>query len=130
VLVGRHFRAGNAMIQPDSKFYVVGGVVRTPSVSIVLEDERSNAVDLGVDALHAVSAGVGVTAERADTGAITYSGGVSLAIGVELYAVSYDSEEERFRMKPADRASPLKARLTPLPAEFIAEDDEALLIVT
>jgi hypothetical protein len=125
---GSAFKTDHPLVSANSEFYVVGGVVRTPSISVALEDRQSHTVDLGAEVLHAVSADANVTVEREDTGEVTYRGRKPLAIGVELYSLHYDVDRKKFEMAPSDRALALRGRpLPPPPPALFAEDDEALL---
>jgi hypothetical protein len=128
-LDGRRFKTANPLVLRDSEFYVVGGVIRTPSVSIALEDEQAQTVELGADVLHAVSAHSAITVELEETGEITYAGQVPLAMGVELYSLRYDEDRGRFDMKAAERPFDLRGRPIPPPErEILAADDEEALI--
>jgi hypothetical protein len=127
VFYGRRIDTGHPLITAKSEFYVVGGVVRTRSISITLQDNRSQSIGIGADVLHLLSTHADVTAERENTGEITYSGRKPLAIGVELYALRYDAANSRFEMSPAERALALRGRPLPPAPAFPAEDDEALL---
>jgi hypothetical protein len=127
VFAGRRFKEGHPLVGADSRFYVVGGVVRSPSISIALTDRRSHGIDVRAEVAHAVSADANVEVKQDDTGKITYQGDKQLAIGVELYELRYDATAARFEMRPAGGPLPLRGRpVSPVPA-FPAEDDEALL---
>jgi hypothetical protein len=39
-------RTDHPFVEPESEFFVTAGVVRTPSVSMTLEDDRSQSVEL------------------------------------------------------------------------------------
>jgi hypothetical protein len=120
-------RTDHPFVEPESEFFVTAGVVRTPSVSMTLEDDRSQSVELGADAVHALSADAGIAAVRSTSGEITFAGTKPLAIGVELYELRYEAQTGRLSMEAVDRPQRVGAR-PPKPAPaFVAADEEALL---
>jgi hypothetical protein len=127
---GTRLRTDHPLVSADSELYVVGGVVRTPSISIALEDQGSTSVGAGVDALYAVGAKADVKVEREEPGEITYRGRKPLAIGVELYSLRYEPGGGTFELAPADRPVAVRGRRSRPEPAFVAEDDEALLELT
>jgi hypothetical protein len=128
-LAGRHFRSGHPWVSPENEYYIVAAVVRTPSLSLAAQDERSNTVDLDVDALRAVSAEAGIDLHRQREGEITYAGATPLAIGVELYQIRHDAESDRLEMLPVETAIALSRGrpAPPPPASFLGEDDDIFI---
>ena len=53
---------------------VVGGVVRTQSISIVAEDVRENGIDVDTGAMQPADVNANVDARRTKTGEVTYHG--------------------------------------------------------
>jgi hypothetical protein len=127
-LEGRRFRPGQPLVQPGNEYFVTAAVVRSPSISVVTEDDASRRVDVGARLLAAVDATANVTAEQASEGEITYRGRAPLAIGVELYRLRYDDDEQKLSMFPQDPRDPVHAGKPPPPVPaFVAPDDDALL---
>jgi hypothetical protein len=124
----RRFIRRHAFVAPENRYYIVGAVVRTPSISILVEDQTSNAVDLGAEAMAVLDAEASVSAERLETGEIRYAGGKRLAIGVELYELRFDEGEQRLEMlTPEDVVDLRRGRpVAPSPV-FLGEDDDAML---
>jgi hypothetical protein len=125
---GRRFKEASPLVLKGNEYYVVGGVVRTPSISVAVEDEASNGVEVGADVFTAVSATAGVSATRESTGEVTYKGEKRLAIGVELYRLRYDDDEGKLTMRSIADPLRLRGRLSPPPGPvFVGDDDEALI---
>jgi hypothetical protein len=122
-------KTDHPFVQPESEYFVTAAVVRTPSISVMLDDDRSQSVDLGADAVHAISVEAGISGEHSSSGEITFAGTTPLAIGVQLYSMRFDAQTGKLSMAAVDRAQRVGAR-PPKPAPaFVAEDDEALLSI-
>jgi len=71
-----------------------------------------------------------VSAERLATGETAYVGRRRLAIGVELYELRYDEEEQRLEMLPAESLIELRrGRPVTVSPVFLGEDEDAMLEV-
>jgi hypothetical protein len=122
--------ASNALVNEGNRYYLVAGVVRTPSVTLVAEDGSKRRVDLGAGVLQAVDAEVGVSTERAESGEITYTGTKRLAIGVELYELAWDEDAGRLSLGNPDGALAVRGRAGaagPAPAFIGGPEGEALV---
>jgi hypothetical protein len=107
---------------------VAAGVVRVRSISTIAEDSKARSVDVGVEALDAVTATASVSAARSNTGEVTYSGAKPLAIGVELYDLRFDEQAGKLVMGSEETAVTLRrGRPAPLSPAFPTDEDEALL---
>jgi hypothetical protein len=128
-LAGRRFRPGHPWVSPENEYYIVAAVVRTPSLSLAAQDDRTNTVDLDADVLKAVSAEGGIDLRRQREGEITYAGATALAIGVELYQIRHDAESDRLEMLPVETAIALSRgrEPPPPPASFLGEDDDIFI---
>lgn len=93
------FDRTHPFVADDNNYFLVAGVVRTPSISIVAEDARENAVNIDVGALKLAAANAGVDLKHTATGEVTYAGQEKLAIGVELYELVHDKEQDRLLLK-------------------------------
>lgn len=112
--------ASNALVNEGNRYYLVAGVVRTPSVSLVAEGEDGRRVELGAGVLHAIDVETGVTTKRTEEGEITYAGAKRLAIGVELYELAWDEGAGRLSLGNPDGALAIRGRPAPAPeAAFI-----------
>jgi hypothetical protein len=89
----------SAMYGEGYRYFLVTSVVRSPSINIIAEDEQMRGVDVDVKAIQLADVSAGVSVEKAGRGEITFKGKQSLAFGVELYELLYDTTENRFRFK-------------------------------
>jgi hypothetical protein len=118
------------LVNAGNRYYLVAAVVRTASLAVVAEDDRSSRVDIGADVLTAVSADAGVTARRTTSGEVTYSGDRPLAIGVEVYDLSYDERARKLRLGNPGRALTLRGPgARPRPVLIGGLDGDALVAV-
>jgi hypothetical protein len=127
-LIDHSWNARHPWIGDGNQYYVSAAVVRCPSLSITAEDDRSQGVDVGLDALNAVGVNAAISVQRHDRSSVTYQGRKRLAIGVELYDLRYDSERAKFEMGTEDVAVDLRrGREVELVPAFAGDDDEALV---
>jgi hypothetical protein len=126
-LAGRRFRAGHPWVSPENEYYIVAAVVRTPSLSLAAQDDRSNIVDLDADVLKAVSAEGGIDLHHRREGEITYAGATALAIGVELYQIRHDAESDQLEMLPVGPIDLSRGREPPPPPSYLGEDDDIFI---
>jgi hypothetical protein len=99
MLIDKKLRKEHPLYDEDNRYFVVTGVARTPSVSIVTENKDGQAVNLDLEALKIGELSPSVSAEKTAEGEITFSGEKSLAFGVELLELGYDSEKSRITLK-------------------------------
>jgi hypothetical protein len=114
-------------------YFVVGGVVRTQSISIVAEDMRENSIDVDIGAMQLADAKARVDATRTNIGEITYTGPDKLAIGVELYELVDDREQQKLTLKlPKKVPRTLRGQSAPAvaPAFVGAPDGDIFITVT
>lgn len=98
-----HLDTTNPFIREDQRYFVVGGVVRAQSISIVAEDIRDRGVDVDIGAMHLADVTAKVNAKRTGVGEVTYAGPERLAIGVELYEIVADREQQKVALKAATK---------------------------
>ncbi len=123
-----HRLKNHPWVRPGNQYYVAAAFVRSRSIVVHAKDSSSRSVDVGAGLVGTVDADAGVTAERAGDGAMDYHGKKSLAIGVELYDLEYDTDDGTFLMGAQRRPVGLMhAKDNELAPAFPAEDDEALL---
>jgi hypothetical protein len=129
-LGGSRLDPSNALVNAGNRYYLVAGVVRTPSVTLVAEDETARRVELGAGVLKAVDAEAGVSAKRAESGEVTYAGRKRLAIGVELYELAWDEDAGRLSLGNPDGALAIRGQPTasgPAAAFIGGPEGEALV---
>jgi hypothetical protein len=105
--VGNSLIEDHPLVGDGNQFFLTMGVARSPSISVVAEDERGVAVDLDVGALKVGDGKVGVSVKRTGDGEVSFMGKKRLAFGVELYELSV-LEDRRIRLSLPD--SPIRMR--------------------
>ena len=99
-LIPCRLNAAHPFVQDGNKYYAVVGVLRSRSITVSSDDERSNNVELGVDALKGAIGGKGkIGVKREAGGEITYKGSVPLAFGVELVEMHYEDDQNKFLLE-------------------------------
>lgn len=113
-----------------NKYFLVTGVVRTRSITIIAADERASAVELDAGALHVANVDAGLAVEKAAKGELTYTGKTKLAIGVELYELRYDEQLHRLTMRMPENARVFrssKRSAPPAPALIGGSDGDVFI---
>jgi hypothetical protein len=102
----------SAMYGEGYRYFLVTAVVRSPSINIIAEDEQMRGVDVDVKAIQVAGVSAGVSVEKAGKGELTFKGKQSLAFGVELYDLLYDTQENRFRFNTVTETVKLRDKGT------------------
>jgi len=97
-LVDNVLAVNHPLVDMTNRYYVVTGVARSPSLTVALEDEQGNTLDLGADVTGMGSADVGVTITRGAAGEVTFAGETALAFGLELFELYLCEERVRLRL--------------------------------
>lgn len=92
--------AASAMSFDKFRMYLVTGVARSSSISVVALNDQNTAVDLGVDVLQLASLGVGASISKSTEGEYTFSGGAKLAFGFQGIELIYDSRKNLLHLGP------------------------------
>ena len=96
--IGDHtIKKESAMYGEGYRYFLVTAVVRSPSISIGAEDEKSRAIDMETQAGHLANISTDVSVERSGYGELTFKGKQNLVLGVELYELLYNTKDNRFR---------------------------------
>ena len=66
-------------------YFVVTGVAKSPSISIALDGDQKQVMDVNAEVKQLVNASGGISIETSGSGQITFKGDKSLAFGVELF---------------------------------------------
>ena len=83
------------------RYYVVTGVVRSTSISIIAQENDNKEANIQIDPIQQlVSVSTEFTIKKSGDKEITFEGGKKLAFAIELYELIYDKVSKRFRMKP------------------------------
>ncbi|HZL88189.1 MAG TPA: hypothetical protein VFB96_07405 [Pirellulaceae bacterium] len=106
-------------VVPGNTYFLVAGVVRTRSISVIASDEQENAIEWDAGALQVADVAGSLAVEKTAQGELTYTGKSKLAIGVELYELRYDEQRHRFSLTTPEnpprivRGSKRRAPLAP-----------------
>ena len=95
-LAGHHLVSSHSWVSDGNQYFVVAGVLRSGSVSIQGRDKQDSAADLGVGVATVADVDAKVQVKQESKSDVTYSGSDPLAIAVELYELSWDSERQAF----------------------------------
>ena len=89
----------NAIWDEDNRYYIVTGIARSASLSVLGELENKKAFDIEIgNAVAGLNSNVKV--EKAADSAVTYKGNTKLAFGVELYELEYSSKTKKIKLAP------------------------------
>jgi hypothetical protein len=133
-LIGKELMEDHPLYEEDYRYFLVTGVARTPSISIVAESKDGQAVNLDLEALKIGEVSPSVSVAKTGEGEIMFSGERSLAFGVELLELSYDAEENRIELKMQSDEIKLRRNGQPTkpmvgPAFIGGEQDDAFIAV-
>lgn len=118
------------LVNRGNRYYLVAAVVRTASLAVVAEDEQARRVDLSAGVLTALDAETDVGIRRSDSGEVTYEGARQLAIGVEVYDLSYDEDSGKLRLtNPSGPLALRGASAAHTPTLIGGADGDALISV-
>jgi hypothetical protein len=81
----------------ERRYYLVTGVVRSPSISLTAEDENARIVGGNVNVLETIGGSANLSIKESNNGDVTFMGKKSLAFGVELYELIYDRDKGQLR---------------------------------
>ena len=97
--LSRHkLKEENALYREGSQYYLVTAVARSSAISINAEGDNSQAVDLEAELFKVGGVDLGVSVSNSGKGKLTFEGKKSLAFGVELYELMYDSKRGALRL--------------------------------
>ena len=101
---GYKFNTKNALYEEGRRYFVVTGVAKSPSISIALDGDQKQVMDVNAEVKQLVNASGGISIETSGSGQITFKGDKSLAFGVELFELSYDIDKQKFSMSTINEA--------------------------
>jgi hypothetical protein len=121
------------------RYYLVTGLVRSPSISIVAEDQNAKIVDANVNTLEMAEGSVALSIKEAGNGEVVFTGKRSLAFGVELYELIYDKDRDQLKFgtvtkpvvirKPRETDTTAETR-TDIEPTFIGDPKEGDAFIT
>jgi hypothetical protein len=110
MLPGHKFATKSASYIPGRRYYLVTGVVRSPTICITAERSGSSNTNVSAEVAKLASGSADVTLENVAENEIVFRGKKSLAIGVELYELVYDENLQELKFKPVERSLLLKRK--------------------
>ena len=115
-LTGHAFDKGNAVHGQGYRYYLVTAVVRSRSIGVTAERERTMSAELNVQALKVADVDGGVTIRKSSQGEVTFAGDKALAFGVELYELVEGEHGEGMRLRAPESTVRVRGRRkAPLP---------------
>lgn len=129
-LAGHSFDRRNAIHDDKYRYYLVTAVVRSRSIGVTAERERTSSAELDLEALAVAEVGGGVTIRQSSQGEVTFAGDRALAFGVELYELVEGTHGEGMRLRAPESAVRVRGRRKaslPEPAFIGGEDGDAFL---
>lgn len=130
-LTGHVVKRDNAFHDDRNRYYLVTAVVRSPSIAVTAQSEKSTAASLNVEAFKLLDVGGSVSVKKSSEGEVTFTGPRPLAFGVELYEL-VTSPEGALRLRAPDSAVKVRGRLrapVPEPAFIGGDDGDAFLTI-
>lgn len=107
-LIDHTLMSQHALIAEGRKYYIVTGVARSSSISVISEGDTKQILDLDAQVMKLANISGDISIQKNQTGRVTFKGDKNLAFGVELYELKYiyDGGEGRgkFRMDIQDKA--------------------------
>lgn len=98
-LVGSKLAKNAPFIGEQYRYYLVSGVARSRSISIVAHRGSSGGASVEIDVEPVAKADVGLSIERSSDGELTFQGARPLAFGVELYELVWLKDLDQFKLK-------------------------------
>lgn len=109
-LVNYRIMEKHALYGKGYYYYLVTAVVRSPSISIIAEDDNAKFMNIDLEGMKLLESSAGVLAVKSNDGEVTFIGKKSLAFGVELYELIYDAKSETLKIRMPQDAIPMKGQ--------------------
>jgi hypothetical protein len=134
-LKGYKIKEGNAAIIPGRKYYAIVAIVRSPSISIIAEDQNQKKVNIEAEASLLAGGSVSVSTENSKESELKFNGKKKLAFGVELCELTYDTVRQQFKLDPVTESFKVRGKRDTLhtrkviKSAFIGDPDEGDIFV-
>jgi hypothetical protein len=103
ILMKHQLDQNHPLYSKDNRYYLVTAVARTPSLSMLVEDKDSKAVDIEVGAINTEIASSKAKVEKSERSALTVKTDRKLGFGVELHELTFDLKLNKMYLKPPDQ---------------------------
>jgi hypothetical protein len=94
-LGGYKVKEENVLYAPGRRFYIVTGVARSNSISIIAQGENQKTLDMNAQAPMIAGGSANISVENISGGKVIFKGQKKLAFGVELYELVYNTVTKR-----------------------------------
>ena len=94
-----HVKEGTNLSEEGQRHYIVTGLAKSPSISIIAEGNNQKRLDINVQAVGISNFSSDVSIQKSEEGKIIFSNKKRLVFGVELFELEYDNINKRFRLK-------------------------------
>lgn len=124
---------GHTMYGKKKKYYIVYGLVRSPSVSIQGQTSDKKTVKADINALGAIDMHSEGSITSSGDSIVSFKGGTELAFGVQLYELDYNEKKEQIKLKVPQkyvfrrRSVRAPKPVAPKPVLIGDEDDDVFL---
>jgi len=131
----RRLAADQPFVTNGNRYYLVTGVARASSLSVVAESGGGAGATLGLDVKQIVGVATSIKIDANQNGEVIFTGPEALAFGVELHELVYDEDEQRLEFKMPENAIRVRnaadTPATPLltPATIGGPEDDVFLTV-
>jgi len=139
-VLGRyHVKEDSNLAEEGRRYYIVTGLAKSPSISIITEGNNQKRLDVNAQAAGISNFSAGVSIQKSEEGKIIFNGKKRLVFGVELFELEYNHITKRFTLKLTEEV--FKVRKAGVQEETSTrkvlkpallgnkEEDEALLVL-
>lgn len=89
----------NLSAEEERRYYIVTGLAKSPSISIIAEGNNQKRLDVNAQAVGISNFSADVSILKSEEGKIIFSDKKRLVFGVELFELEYNNITKRFRLK-------------------------------
>ena len=97
-----HLNEVSSLSEEGRRYYVVTGLAKSHSISIIAEGDNQKRLDIDVQAVGITNISSDVTIKKAQEGKIIFNGKERLVFGIELFELEYNHITRRFKLKQTD----------------------------
>jgi hypothetical protein len=95
-------KTDNPAFNPETRYFIVMGVIRTKSVDVEAEDQSGNKVDVDVGVAQLIDVNSKIEVNKSRQGTISYKGEKDLVLGVELCELMY-TPDNKFKIEVVEK---------------------------
>jgi hypothetical protein len=97
-----HVKEDSNLSEEGRRYYIVTGLAKSPSISIIAEGNNQKRLDIDAQAADIANFSSDVSIKKSQEGKIIFNGKKRLVFGVELFELEYNRITRRFRLKQTD----------------------------